>query len=347
MFGVEMAPRRQVTPETGPAHRRFRWLPLVIGPIVLVIIVMTLEPLRLIALLRRADVSLLVLACAINLPPILMRTLRWRLLLRSADIDLPRYRDLTAIYAYSVFVGVATPGRVGEFVKTVHLTRRGMSFGAAAASVLIDRLLDIFFMAFVAVAALFSLSLKGLESAPKVAGVVVVFAIGALAVWKATRSTGPERCLEILAQKLPERLSRICARLASISRDFRETVQGLSVSQLAGAIALTACAWATSYFANYLLACSLSLNIGYFDIVGISAITSLAAQLPITILGAGTRDAAMIVVLARYGATSEQAVALSMLFLAIMVCTALFCSASMVTHAVRFHRQDDTPAPLA
>ena len=104
---------------------------------------------------------------------------------------------------------------------------------------------------------------------------------------------------------------------------------------LLGCAALTVLSWAITYAANYLYCVSLGLEIGYFEIAGISAVASLVALLPISIAGAGTRDAALIVMLAPFGASPVQAVALSALMLSNVVFVGAVCALAFVALPAR------------
>jgi len=89
---------------------------------------------------------------------------------------------------------------------------------------------------------------------------------------------------------------------------------------------MTVVSWAVTYTANYLFCIGLGLPVGYLEIAGISAVASLVAALPISIAGAGTRDAALIAMLAPYGVDPVQAVALSTLMLSNVLFGAAVCA---------------------
>jgi uncharacterized membrane protein YbhN (UPF0104 family) len=98
----------------------------------------------------------------------------------------------------------------------------------------------------------------------------------------------------------------------------------------AGAALLTVVSWAVTYAANYCFGLSLGLPLSYFELAGISAVCSLVASLPISIAGAGTRDAALIAILAGYGVGSAKAVALSTLMLSNVLFAGAVCSLAFV-----------------
>jgi uncharacterized membrane protein YbhN (UPF0104 family) len=93
---------------------------------------------------------------------------------------------------------------------------------------------------------------------------------------------------------------------------------------------LTAVSWGVTYGANYCFGLSLGLPLSYFEMAGISAVCSLVASMPISIAGAGTRDAALIAILAGYGIGSAEAVALSTLMLSNVLFAGGVCSLAFV-----------------
>ncbi len=332
-----MSSEQTVQPPTaGPR----RWLLLAIGPLVLGAILYTLDPQALWAAVRRARPELLFAAVLIVLPTVFVRTLRWRLLLGEAADECPRYLDLVAVYAYAIFVGVLTPGRVGEFVKTVHLTRRGMGLGTATASVLLDRLFDIALLIIVAVIALLLLAVPGIDSTPTALGLITALALLGWVCWRGICSERVGKWLDRRAASA-QRGTRVFGALVAMRSEFIKGIRQMHWKTLSICVMLTVIAWSINYLANYLLARSLGLGIGYLDIAGISAIVALLAQLPITVLGAGTRDAGLIVLLAPYGASVEQAVILSTFFLGLTLLTGMICGLSMLTRAAKFEL--DTP----
>ena len=95
-------------------------------------------------LVRNIDRNLLLLAVVFNLPMVLLKTLRWRVLMFPQNIY---YSVSKAYLAYfgGIFIGFLTPGRLGEFVRAVHVKQDcNISIGHALSGVLADRLFDLY-----------------------------------------------------------------------------------------------------------------------------------------------------------------------------------------------------------
>lgn len=312
----------------------YRWLLLLPGPIVLVVLLTMIDVSALLTSLRQVDALLFGCAGLMLLTTVPMRTYRWRLLLGELVEELPPFRDMLSIYAYATFVGIATPGRIGEFVKVLQLRQYGISAGAATANVLTDRLLDIVSLLVIALVAFVLMVVPGTPNTAMVVLVVVGSIAGAIGGWVLLRSEAVERTFAAQSRKLWTPLRSLADRAATITRNFRHAIRAQSARVLLIASLPTFVGWAVVYAANFLIARSIELHLSYPQIAGISSLSSLAAQLPATVMGLGTRDAALILLLQPLGIPEEDALALSFLFLASILFVAAGCAPAMLSSAV-------------
>src|ERR1700741_2724308 len=95
------------------------------------------------AALRQIAPSAVVIACALFAVNYFVKALRWQRLLAAQGIHLPG-RVTFAAFMSGHFYAQVTLGRVGEFFRVEALLERGVSAGAALASSIFDRLLDLF-----------------------------------------------------------------------------------------------------------------------------------------------------------------------------------------------------------
>ena len=96
---------------------------------------------------------------------------------------------------------------------------------------------------------------------------------------------------------------------------------------------MTTLAWAINYWSVYLFGRAFDFEISYLEMAGIASVFTLVSFIPISVMGMGTRDAVLILLLAKYGVTEAQAVAFSTVCLAFIVSAALICSYSLLTPA--------------
>ena len=332
-----------IEPSLTPAPARWTWgraLRLAIGPVILLVLFLTADLAALAEAFSRTQPLYLVLAGAVVLPTLLLRAWRWHILL-GPKLRPSRFVDVVVVYAYAIFIGIVTPGRVGEFVKVVHVTRWGAPTVVAIVKVLVDRLFDVLALLVAGVFGLWFIGAAGIDTQPLVLGSTALLVVIGVATWwgfrDMRRGGGLSRLIARLAPvRLRAPLSQLRAELLA------ERPRG-SLLVYGGAATLTLGAWALNFLANYYVAAALGLELTYIQVVTVSAISSLVTLVPITVLGAGTRDAALIALLAPLGATRAQALAFSTLLLSLLLWLGLVCAPTMLSSAARWRARAQEP----
>ena len=90
------------------------------------------------------SVSLVHLLLTLILFPVIyaIKSYRWHVMTSSAGAQ-TNVRSSTQIYMSGLFLGIATPGKLGEAMKIPALMSRGLSFKSATGITILDRLLDV------------------------------------------------------------------------------------------------------------------------------------------------------------------------------------------------------------
>lgn len=239
---------------------------------------------------------------------------RWMLLLRALTPgSRPPFREVLRIFFVSTFVGSFLPSVAGDVYRAFSLSRLRVSGAESAASVIMDRALGVLSMVIVAVVALAfaheMLAVPGVIPTIGIAGAGCV--LGAIGIYS-ERAGAAARAI---GDRLPgARLRKLSAGLIDATRRYSHhhadvtavlaasvLVQGLRVLQ----------AWCLG----------LSLGIGvplstYFVFIPLIVIVM---QLPITVSGLGTSQAMFDLLFTRVGVPSADAVALSILFIALAI----------------------------
>jgi uncharacterized protein (TIRG00374 family) len=243
-----------------------------------------------------------------------VKTWRWRLLLSDQGIDLP-FAGLFTTYLGSLYIGLITPGRVGEFVKAFYVKNAGHSLTRSLVSTLLDRALDMvvllvwgyigfYFYARTFGQAILVLSLLGVSCA------VVLGVLWWRADWR-RRLLGA-----MFGYLLPSRF-RLSARLGL--EEFVRECRRLSGRTLLAALLLSVGSWFVYSVTVYMLALTLDIRMNFFLLSLFFIITALLTLLPVSVSGIGTRDAALIYLFGTVGLAAEKALAISLLVLALMV----------------------------
>jgi len=297
---------------TEPAsHKRFRlstWLLRIVGLGLLTYLLVRADLGELGRIIQTANHALVLLAFALIVPLIAIKTVRWEGILRAQSVQF-RFKPAFLAYFGSLFLGLITPGRLGEFIKALHVSRDcGIPQSRALASVLADRLFDLY--------VLIVLGAVGVVAVVAEVGtlvtilVTIIVAIVPLIFLISNRSFS---LIPAAARRVPTRASHLSLRLAAWISEVRAELRKLKGLALISAIVLTLLSYILFFGQAYLLALALELTISVKEIVLVTALGSLVALLPISISGLGTRDAVVVTYLGTAGVASEAALGYSLL----------------------------------
>ena len=287
-------------------QQKVPWLRL-IGLVLLGVLLWQLDVAALARILQDADRYLLMMAVVLNLPMVLLKSLRWQALMLPQGI---RYSVSKAYMVYfgSIFVGFLTPGRLGEFVKAVHVKQDcDVPMGRAFSSVLADRLFDLYMLLLVGGVALLTLTVGNIE--------VLALAMSGLSLTLPLVLFLNDTTFGYL-RRLGLRLGAVGQKLfarGSWISEMRTGLRQLTWSWLLGAVALTVVAYAIFFGQCYLLTLALGLQVNFVQVSFAVALGSLVTLLPISISGLGTREAVMIAYLGTAGVPAEMALGFSLL----------------------------------
>lgn len=285
-------------PRPGARARLAAWLMRSVGLGLLIYLLSRLDWGQLAQLLAQLHWPYLSAAILGLFPLIWLKTVRWQVILAAQGYA---YGTRPAYLAYfgSLFIGLLTPGRLGEFVKAAHVRADcGAPGSVAFVSVLTDRLFDLAALMAVGVFALRAfvqmdwsvwLRFDATRRLMGVMGLVLVLVVGG---WF-----------------MRAMLLRTVARL----RPLLDGLPRLGVQPLALSVALTVLAYLLYYAQCYLLARALDLPIGFVPVTYAVALGSLITLLPISISGIGTREAIIFAYLGNLGVPPEAAISFSLL----------------------------------
>jgi glycosyltransferase 2 family protein len=284
---------------------RFRWVIRLLGLALFIGILFVVDVPHIWATLSTANFALVALSIILVLPHLATKAWRWQVLLRGVGINIDLL-DASRLYAIGQAAGFLTPGQAGDAVKAVYLKGAGHSLGRSLVTVVVDRLYDLLVVGGLAVWGIFVFGEvpQGQTAiiALFVGGIVVLFVLFSSHGWQ-----GP--LARVIQRVVPQRFLK--------GRDAQATLEGLVLprSVLAQSFGITIISFIVSYFRSWLLFAALGLNVPIAYFLAATSIAGIAAILPVTIGGVGTRDAAFVVLFSMMGYGAEAAVALSTLVL--------------------------------
>src|SRR4029077_2683921 len=262
--------------------RYARWVPRLIGPAILVYFLLTTDIARIVGNLRVLHWAPLLLSLALYPVMVGIKTWRWTVVMRSLGIQAPPLGASMNLYMIGLFLGGATPGQSGDFVKAWYLRERGQPLAPALFSILLDRLFDFLVMAM--------LSLVGLNAfldrfperlrAP-IQGASVGLAAATALMIPVLMARRPRNWLVRQALRLAPRRIR-----ASLERWRSQLDRPDAGPTLLGSLLLaTACSAASTIARLWLLFSALDVGIPLPALVSSVALISVIQVLPISFAG--------------------------------------------------------------
>jgi glycosyltransferase 2 family protein len=265
--------------------------------------------------LREANALLLLAAFAVFYAGFPLRGLRWSILLRGTGANVG-VRDATEIIFLSWLVNCLVPAKLGDIYRAFLLKINStVSLSRTFGTVFIERILDLFAIATLGLAAGFWSFRNGFPTEIQFVFGIGVFVVVALAVGLLTMRNFGRRILERLP--VPHRAIELYDR-------FEEGVFGaMAVGSLPKLITITGLIWATEAMRLFLVVEALSFTGVHLGISGaffVALIGSLLTAVPLSPAGLGIVDLAVVLVLtAAYRVPVEQATVIALVDRAISV----------------------------
>jgi uncharacterized protein (TIRG00374 family) len=272
--------------------------------------------------LREASVSYLVAAVAVYLLVQTLSAYRWYLLLKPLDIE-TGFPKILSLYYLGMYFNFFLPSAIGgDVFKVYYLNKETGRLSASTASVFLDRDVGMggLLIAATLVAAYGGTRIppeNGVLLAPLFALIGVAFIAANLALFYRPSYNLLHRLLSLFKMKrADERVERLFESVNSYRGQW-----GLCAITLIISLGVqVGCA-----VVNILAAAAIGLHThhGWIDYMVFIPAIGLIGMIPLSVNGAGWREASYILLFKSVGAEAHQAATLSLLWLGIMVVTSL------------------------
>ncbi len=269
-----------------------------IAAIILVALIAYANPIRIAMLLSNADLSLLLLAFLASNLAIILRVMKWKVLLGGSS-----FRSLVPIQLFGMASSNFTPAKIGEPIKAVVLkASQGRAVSQTLPSIIWERVMDLAVLLILSVGLFFSLSLSGfyyLGIAGLAAASVLIFALVLI-----LKNKGAGNAALKIARKLPV--------VNKLSENFIKSFYEAKVkrSSLVLCFIFTACSWLLEgviiFFVFRAIGISLLNPLLLAMIFAIANLIGILSMLP---GGLGSTDAALALLLTSFGAEPASAIA--------------------------------------
>jgi len=247
----------------------------------------------------------LVFCFILIIPQVLIKSERWRFLLRLQGHRL-KALDSFMIYMSATLFGSITPGRAGELAKVFYLKKQGMAVGRAFSSVVVDRVFDLYFLGLIASAGLLVLNPWPGADILGILGLTMLVLgpiVSSFIIKKFKTSSTNDKALS---------KSGFLGKIIYWIGEVNEGVKSIKASGQGWTAFLTIAGYIIFYYQFFLVAQAFQLPLSYLQIVFVMAFSSLVGLVPVTIAGIGTREATLLIFLSPLHIPLESVLAYSM-----------------------------------
>ncbi len=254
-----------------------------------------------------ADPAFVAIAFVMILLGAVVSVFRWDVFLKEIG-HVDTFGRLARLYAAGLFFNSLLPtGIGGDVFKAVRVRRQDETVGPMVASLVLDRVAGFLGLAILGVVATLARLATG-DHAPVVlaAGAVSLGAIAGVMLAFAARGFVRRR----LRGRRGGQISRVLDALDQGTKDWTAVVKGLG--------------WGTTYQAivvvfHLALLRAIHVNVPLGAVVAVVVVVTFASLVPFTINGLGVREATYVWALKQYALTSQSAIVVGLLTLALLL----------------------------
>jgi len=259
----------------------------------------------------------LILAMLMTIPMLFNKTLCWNYIKKQQGIKYS-LKDSFLMYCSGIYVGLMTPGKMGEIAKALYLKKDGYSMGKSLVSAILDRLTDFaFLLIFLLFGSLFFLTIFQKQILILILGIIISIFLFVIFLKIGLTKWALNKIFQIF---IPDKYQK------SWKINFQDFINDLKIYKLKHYLVvflITTFSWVFYYLQMYILAKEVNLNIPFLYLAVSVTIAGFITLIPISISGVGTRDAALIILFSPFLIAKEQIIAFSALILLMVIWGAL------------------------
>lgn len=237
-----------------------------------------------------------------------IQTLKWNLILKAQGIII-NFFTLFKIQLVGAYYALLTPSKVGNLTKVFYLKGQvPQSLEECSSSAIIDKILEAITLVFLGVISSFFLIERFPNLYSRLLFALVILTVVFYIFYSKKRMQFLLRFIFNLI--VPEKFK---GRLRESFHLFYNTFPQKKILVLPAFLALLN--WFLIYSLSYIVALALGIKINFFVFILLLPLAAIAGLLPITILGLGARETALIILFQPYEVTPEKLIAMSILSL--------------------------------
>ena len=284
----------------------------IVGILLFVYILSRVDFSQLTTLFREIHLSYYLAGLCLLIPAFLIRILKWKILVSGVGADIP-FGSIAIVLAKGIFLGVLTPGRLGELWQAKYLNdMSGLPIGKGVYAVLMDRIIDIIVIVTIAIIASLSLSLFGLTKIVTVSIYVSSILVVVMIYFLLKGERIKKLVKSITGLFAPQPLKE---RIDSFLNEFFENFRTSNTKTFIKVLSCSFLYYFVAVLIYYFVALALKITVPFWFLFLIVSLIWLILMVPVTVLGLGTRETGLILLFSILGISSSEAVAFSLLIL--------------------------------
>lgn len=239
------------------------------------------------------------------------QTLKWFVIAKRQKITVP-FKEAFKINLISSFYGFVTPSKIGSVMRMNYLKKYGGDTGKGISNFVVDKILDLSSL-FILVVGFGLLINQKLVSENYFYFVLGMFAIMVSFFFIFYKKSNAQFLLKFVYKKfIPDRLKE---KTRNLFESFYKDLPSLGF--LVFAFGINLLNWIVNYTVLYFTSLALGIDVKFSYFLIILPISTLVAQIPITINGLGTRELTMISLFGLLGVSAVKVFSMSLLSIVI------------------------------
>jgi len=262
-----------------------RYLP-IIGILLFLYILVKLDVVKVWKQLISAEPGFLILAIVLAAIYTFAQPLKWYVIARKQKIRIP-YLEAFKIDLISNFYAFVTPSQIGRVMRTEYIKKYSGTIAKGVSNFILEKVFDLISVFFLAT--VFAIIFRSRFEIISLWYLIAIFFCLIFGLFIFINKRAMRFFGRIFYNFLPIRLRK---KVGKAFDDFYENMP--RHDELFFIFIINLFIWIFLYFIGYLIGLSLGIEIDFIYYLAIMPISTLVAQIPITIGGIGTREATMI-----------------------------------------------------
>jgi hypothetical protein len=285
----------------------------VIGLALFVAVIFNAGPQKVAASFLSMNPLYLLISMAMTFIVMFLRGIKWMMVSRLHGVR-SGVLESTKVWVIGLFAGIITPGRAGDMIRSLYLSRKGCSLGKSVSAVVVDRAVDLaIVLAFAVLGAVFFTSLLLSPSYVWILAVVTI-AFASLA-YAASRKGTMKRILRPMFRMFVSK--RYKDHVSSGFNGFYGSISSAIADRwgLARIVLFTVFIWLFSIWNVQIMALAVGLKLDYPFLLAMMSLAVIIEIIPVSVSGVGTRDAFFVLALGIVGVSPETAIGFSIIYM--------------------------------